>query len=608
MSWTWLFVERSSGRCLICEGDDKSHIIKSANTTNNATHLANVHKLSANDERVKQAQEDQARANSQPTIDSALAKRRADDAFLDYMLVYAVPIARTEDALFRAVHPSAPNSRNTLRTRIVAQSSRRCEEALRTLAGRTVTLAIDAGTIWKKYFAIVALCWGIRPVLVALDHSDSMPATWIEDSVSRAIAKLTNFGAFPVGIVADNAANVQLAMRQFPLLQQRCLAHSIQLCVNDAMSLEPLSAIWSAAKVVLKDNGKPEPPVTRWSGKYLALREIVDPDAKLVVGSIGTDEFQAMLPATRALQPFYTATQLVQGNGATLVTAAAVVHSLLSLETREAHAKLLAVATKKRMAFLLTDAIVVAAFFHPAVSRNTLPHPVKDKVFSIVRGVMKTIAGEGVLAEWQRMKIEPPNRIEPNVAVNTKAYGIYWMKTAYPLMAVAITRLIESNPTEAACERAFSAVKFAFPRLRSTAGDDLVTSTVLGASAVACLKGYDFEDDEPTQVAEVVDDREKVNSTLTGEAAMVLISAWCDIYGANEQPLRRPPRTELQLCGRCRKNGKSHPSDCRWVKCTTCATWFAFPCVGIADEDYVIVEQAETWTCQDCKNFHVVTN
>jgi hypothetical protein len=44
-------------------------------------------------------------------------------------------------------------------------------------------------------------------VLVAVDHSDSMPATWIENSVSREIAKLTSFGAFPVGIVADDAAN-----------------------------------------------------------------------------------------------------------------------------------------------------------------------------------------------------------------------------------------------------------------------------------------------------------------------------------------------------------------------------------------------------------------
>ncbi len=44
-------------------------------------------------------------------------------------------------------------------------------------------------------------------MLVAVDHSDSMPATWIENSVSREIAKLTSFGAFPVGIVADDAAN-----------------------------------------------------------------------------------------------------------------------------------------------------------------------------------------------------------------------------------------------------------------------------------------------------------------------------------------------------------------------------------------------------------------
>jgi hypothetical protein len=76
----------------------------------------------------------------------------------------------------------------------------------------------------------------------------------------------------------------------------------------------------------------------------LALREIVDSDAKLVVGGIGTDEFQAMLPATRALKNFDNATCAEQRCHS--VTAAAVVHSLLSLKAREAHAKLLAVATK----------------------------------------------------------------------------------------------------------------------------------------------------------------------------------------------------------------------------------------------------------------------
>jgi hypothetical protein len=96
-----------------------------------------------------------------------------------------------------------------------------------------------------------------------------------------------------------------------------------------------------------------------------------------------------------------------------------------------------------------------------------------------VRTVFKEVSGEAVLGEWARMRIEPPRAIDANVALKTEAYLTYWAKTAYENMAAAVCRVVEGNPTEAECERAFSLVKFAFPRLRSSSEADLVMAATM---------------------------------------------------------------------------------------------------------------------------------
>jgi hypothetical protein len=94
-------------------------------------------------------------------------------------------------------------------------------------------------------------------------------------------------------------------------------------------------------------------------------------------------------------------------------------------------------------------------------------------------------SGESVFSEWNRMRVEPPRTLESTVAVKIDAYLAYLGKTR------------KENLTEAEFERAFSAIKYAFPRLRSRSNEDLVEATPLGASAVEFLRNYEFDGDEP---------------------------------------------------------------------------------------------------------------
>jgi hypothetical protein len=237
------------------------------------------------------------------------------------------------------------------------------------------------------------------------------------------------------------------------------------------------------------------------------------------------------------------------------------------------------------------------------VKRSAVGKSVKDKIFSVVRSVFKNIAGESVLSEWNRMRVEPPRTVDSTVAVKIDDYLAYWGKTTYENLTAAITRVVETNPTEAECERAFSVIKYAFPRLRMRSNEDLVEATLLGASAVGFLRNYEFDGDEPKTTKpkdEAVQEEEKISVALTGDAAMALIVEW-EKTQADPEPDRRRVRKESPLCGECKKDDKHHPEGERWVKCCSCTFWFAFSCVGIAEEDYIQVEQAEKWTCADCQ-------
>jgi hypothetical protein len=146
-------------------------------STNNACHLSLRHSLTKESKEVL----DEIAASETPA--SSQKEKDGDDEdskFLDYILLYAIPLARTEDVAFRKVHATAPASRLTLRARSMAHSARRHDEALKCLRGKTVTLALDAGTVWRKYVSVVALAYGYPPLLVRMSPCESVTADAVD--------------------------------------------------------------------------------------------------------------------------------------------------------------------------------------------------------------------------------------------------------------------------------------------------------------------------------------------------------------------------------------------------------------------------------------------
>ena len=239
MHWTWLHVEKATGRCTIC-----NTTVKSANPTNNATHLAAKHKITEAHE-ATQAKKEEAERQAAPKISFALAAVEKERRFLDYMLFFAVPFSRCQSDVFREEHPTSPKDPRTLRERLCVRSAALRGDALKHLAGRCGTLQVDAGTVWKKYMSIVLLCYGKRPLLINLPSADSMPSDFIEEQIAQSIQLLKKNAIEVIACTADNGSNFQKAIRNKDVLAQRCLAHSIQLAVNDAFALPRLSSVLS---------------------------------------------------------------------------------------------------------------------------------------------------------------------------------------------------------------------------------------------------------------------------------------------------------------------------------------------------------------------------
>jgi Cys-tRNA synthase (O-phospho-L-seryl-tRNA:Cys-tRNA synthase) len=92
------------------------------------------------------------------------------------------------------------------------------EASIKELAGKYVTLAVDSGTIWHRYLTVVALVAGHPPLLIAATPSKSigdgrLTAVNVANYLRSVVARLTAVGATIVAIVADNASNLQAALR-----------------------------------------------------------------------------------------------------------------------------------------------------------------------------------------------------------------------------------------------------------------------------------------------------------------------------------------------------------------------------------------------------------
>lgn len=90
-----------------------------------------------------------------------------------------------------------------------------------------VTLAFDSGTVWRRWFAVMAVVPGKIPHIVGIKNAESFPdkrltAENLETYLVELAKKMEKDGAWVVACVADNAGNMQKAIESSSMLAIKC--------------------------------------------------------------------------------------------------------------------------------------------------------------------------------------------------------------------------------------------------------------------------------------------------------------------------------------------------------------------------------------------------
>jgi hypothetical protein len=237
--------------------------------------------------------------------------------------------------------PQGCQCRQGARDGLIESAREKLARCLKGLAGRPVTLAVDSGTVWRRYFTVVAMCPGELPLIVSMAHDESLGvgggdhgrqtaeniARHIEGIIKGPLSEST-----VVAIVADNAANMQAAIKMLStdavadvkpaqtlsdalldelleafepvdaaaaapqaeeappkfdgclltILPQRCVAHVLQLIVRDILADDVMAPLVRAYDGEKKKSSETEVD-TRWNSKYRVLVDL----GEAQVGDLG---------------------------------------------------------------------------------------------------------------------------------------------------------------------------------------------------------------------------------------------------------------------------------------------------------------------------------
>ena len=315
-----------------------SKVLNTVCTNNASYHLRREHKLVENcPEHIKKVEEANLARLQQmrtPQVMEAFDKRDMLDQRLDYVVWFAIPVSRCEDPRFRVAHPELPKCRTTFREKIVAHCVKRHDAALAKFVGRRCTLAFDSGTIWNKYMCVVLCSGRLPPLVYEVAECHSATAVWTKDLLQRVIIELKAKKIFPLGLVADNASNVQAAAADIEvssnLLSQRCMAHSLQLAIDDCFKAgERIAQVWHRIDTVIRANPEEArlPCETRWNSKYDCLVKMLsNQKIKYTASSDGFIELG------QALRVWSEATDALQSDSSMMVDACAWITSLCVAE------------------------------------------------------------------------------------------------------------------------------------------------------------------------------------------------------------------------------------------------------------------------------------
>jgi hypothetical protein len=339
----------------------------------------------------------------------------------------------------------------------------------------------------------------------------------------------------------------------------------------------------------------------------------------VVVGHFDEKTLGAVKMLTTALSPFAQATDIVQADSATVFDWAVVFARLTRMESSQRFSKILRQCFLRRHDKLISDALLLCCFFLPCFRRHGIEwKSAKDRVRLVLLEAGQTLAAAvfaappGAMAsEWQRFVTSPPP-VCAQESFSEKEYVRWWNQLGcrFPHLCAFVKAVAGISPTEASCERAFSAVKFQVGKHRSSAQPDLVEACVVVTSACQ-FDGMSFAESEATESdndANLAEPAVRMNRTegeqlqerrLTRTDAETIVKAYVVLHDL--QVIALPAAPGNMLCAQCGRERDTHASQ-DGCKCQVCLGWFAFECLPVDADDVVIIRTAAAWKCHECEN------
>jgi hypothetical protein len=577
-----------------------------AGRTNKRHHFAAKHAEINSDDHPTVRARLQAIAQAPPILSSFASAPKAKPVTIravEFFAAHGIPHQVIESVYFRqlchgiSMHGDQDlvKSRKTFATRTDEHSAAVLQQQLQARAGMAGFLSIDSGTVVHRYLCAVLHTPRARPIVVAciadaaFDDGSLSTANIIGGINAAADACATH--KISIGaVVTDNCANIAKAAAECGRIPVRCLAHSIQLVVKDALNTVAWQGIVDSYEAAHALNPSvPGRCETRWSWLYFGVEKILKLNelGEFMAPNNFWTQLEKLATAVKVLKVFYDATQQLQGSGANGLTALRVVAemSVLVAESNPAlsskYREPFRVALESRIKtfFICEDWMCVLAYFHPSCNRSAVPDTVLTLVGSFINeyGELTVSPLEGPRAPGMRdltgdfndSLVHPPARSTEDDH-NITSYILYWSKARLPRLCAFLRVLVALPPTEAEVERAFSKLKRMVPRLRVNLSADRAASSLI---LMSLLEGEDDESQQDsTDYAKLAAD----DKVVSAQAAERVIRLYNDAHGAERQERGKETRSRTMTCLRCKKHLSEHASadafTCKGACQRRCAT------------------------------------
>eukprot|EP00744_Colponema_vietnamica_P004687 GILI01006958.1.p1 GENE.GILI01006958.1~~GILI01006958.1.p1 ORF type:complete len:680 (-),score=52.59 GILI01006958.1:80-2119(-) len=566
------------------------------------------------------------------------------------------------DSLERVESASELNCKNRIvkssemRKKAIQLSKTLLDKRLVSLANSCVTLAIDSGTIFKRYLGILICVPKEPPILYDLIEDDEFidgqqTSNNLNLVLTRVVVELAAKKITVLAVVADNAANMQAENTTPPgVLKIRCFAHSIQLAARYQMTHD--TRIGRMLQVVRDRKAKnPDCPIpdevpTRWNTTYDMLVKTQDRNISVLFQATEEGRIKEIVSK---LDHFAKATDSFQSDNCTLFGALCILTQIAKSASQEPY---VLEALSHHLKHFMSQAVILLLYLCPNFKIEDFPDAYKSQALAILSSCSKVVENQiGAESDsdcitkekrnWQSARYDPEEMtVVDSEFMTYQKFTAWWteMKKDFPRLSWLAMTVAKLTPTEGSCERFFSAIKRCVHPTRSSMAKDLILAqtqvaamwkevvdldAVHSSEAVPfCASGartllrfattpylaiphQQLQIRAPEATAQA-SQRPPTKPERQRSPAPEELTSYDDDQ-SNDEPPRIPdyhaaPIPALRplgehLCSKCYQYESYHPDNTLFLDCANCHLWFASTCLQSR-----FSRNMRRWTCGVCRD------